>query len=230
MPIEAGRQSQPYNCQAGLDDSLWHCVLTANTECIDTFYTTTSATSLVVRISDETVIDRYSQEWEDSPSHGDSRPWLLSDSIHSVHRTASFHDLRLNHTLHSLTETSMFTIKCHCVSHPVRPHVNREHLFTDGEPSAATFTASLWKEKRRKGKPPESLRAQTGIGIQRRKGFCHIFRQTKGFAADSMNYDTFSLAQREKKNKWQWDLQVCVSSFLCQKAIDIFSWAISWGR
>lgn len=57
---EAGGQMQPHNWQAGLQVSLWHCVLTATSGCIDTFYTATSVTNLVARI-DATVINEGSQ-------------------------------------------------------------------------------------------------------------------------------------------------------------------------
>lgn len=60
MSIELGRQLQPCNWQAGLRDSLWHCVLTATSECIDTFYSATSVTRLVAKI-DATVINYSSQ-------------------------------------------------------------------------------------------------------------------------------------------------------------------------
>lgn len=39
-----------------VQDSLWHCILTATTGCIDTFYSATSVTNLVARI-DATVIN-----------------------------------------------------------------------------------------------------------------------------------------------------------------------------
>lgn len=51
ISIEADRQMQPCKWQAGLQVSLWYCVLTATAECIDTFYRVTSVTDLGAAIN-----------------------------------------------------------------------------------------------------------------------------------------------------------------------------------
>lgn len=81
MSTKAGRQMQPCNWQAGLQDSFWHCVLTANSWCIDTFNSATGVTNRSMQGWSMMVPKR---EWVlvHSSSHGDTRFTLLSFSLH----------------------------------------------------------------------------------------------------------------------------------------------------
>ena len=150
--IEAGRQMQPCNWKAGPQDGLWHCVLTATPGCIDTFYSATCVTNLGARI------DCNSDQWWFSRVKTECWYTVLHMETHGPYSFTSLYILYIARFSFHFTfsdqkkRTFKTRIKCHRASHPVRPHANREHLFTDVELSAATL--GLKEKVSEKGKPP----------------------------------------------------------------------------
>ena len=82
---------------------------------------------------------------------------VLHMETHSLHSFTSLYILYIAlfsfHVTFSDRKKRAFKtrIKRHCVSHPVRPHTNRKHLFTDVELSAATL--ALKEKVSEKGNP-----------------------------------------------------------------------------
>lgn len=99
---------------------LWHCVLTATSGCIDTFYSATSVTNLGAGI-DATVINNGFSRLEECYYTVLHFVCTTLSFIHSADQMALFF---YPSTIHSLTvlKTLKTRIQCCFVSHPVRTY------------------------------------------------------------------------------------------------------------